>query len=68
MGAFFPECGNNFDVPQVQLPIFPAGFTHINSEVAFKKRCTTLTAICRCQCDGRAAFLCGQLVPSIPDY
>ena len=38
MGAFFPECGNNFGMPQVQLPIFPAGVTHINSEVAFQER------------------------------
>ena len=48
---FFPECGSNFTMPQVQLPIFPAGVTHINSEVAFEERdgrCTTLTAICRC--------------------
>ena len=33
-----PECGNNFGMPQVQLPIFPAGVTHINSEVAFEER------------------------------
>ena len=33
-----PECGNNFAMPQVQLPIFPAGVTHINSEVAFEER------------------------------
>jgi transposase-like protein len=38
MGVFFPECGNNFGMPQVQLPIFPAGVTHINSEVAFEER------------------------------
>ena len=38
MGAFLPECGNNFGMPQVQLPIFPAGVTHINSEVAFEER------------------------------
>jgi hypothetical protein len=25
-------------MPQVQLPIFPAGVTHINSEVAFEER------------------------------
>jgi hypothetical protein len=37
MGAFFPECGNNFGMPQVQLPIFPAGVTDINSEVAFEE-------------------------------
>jgi transposase-like protein len=36
--AFFAECGNNFGMPQVQLPIFPAGATHINSEVAFEER------------------------------
>jgi hypothetical protein len=30
--------GNNFGMPQVQLPIFPAGVTHINSEVAFEER------------------------------
>jgi transposase-like protein len=35
---FLPECGNNFGMPQVQLPIFPAGVTHINSEVAFEER------------------------------
>jgi transposase-like protein len=33
-----PEYGNNFGMPQVQLPIFPAGVTHINSEVAFEER------------------------------
>ena len=33
-----PECGNDFGMPQVQLPIFPAGVTHINSEVAFQER------------------------------
>src|SRR6266581_3436169 len=27
-----------FRMPQVQLPIFPAGVTHINSEVAFEER------------------------------
>src|SRR4030081_3566190 len=27
-----------FGMPQVQLPIFPAGVTHINSEVAFEER------------------------------
>src|ERR1700745_2610614 len=27
-----------FQMPQVQLPIFPAGVTHINSEVAFEER------------------------------
>jgi hypothetical protein len=32
------KCGNNFDMPQVQLPIFPTGVTHINSEVAFEER------------------------------
>ena len=32
------KCGNNFDMPQVQLPIFPTGVTHINSEVAFQER------------------------------
>ena len=26
------KCGNNFDMPQVQLPIFPTGVTHINSD------------------------------------
>jgi hypothetical protein len=71
MGAFFPECGNNFDMPQVQLPIFPAGVTHINSEVAFEER------------DGKVYYFNGHLpvsmrwtgglslwsaVPSIPDY
>src|SRR5271165_4901592 len=35
---FLAECGNNFGMPQVQLPIFPAGVTHINSEVAFEER------------------------------
>ena len=35
---FLGECGNNFGMPQVQLPIFPAGVTHINSEVAFEER------------------------------
>jgi transposase-like protein len=35
---FLPECGNNFGMPQVQLPIFPAGVTHINSEIAFEER------------------------------
>ena len=35
---FLPKCGNNFGMPQVQLPIFPAGVTHINSEVAFEER------------------------------
>ena len=25
-------------MPQIQLPIFPAGVTHINSEVAFEER------------------------------
>ena len=35
---FLPGCGNNFGMPQVQLPIFPAGVTHINSEVAFEER------------------------------
>jgi transposase-like protein len=33
-----PECGNDFGMPQVQLPIFPAGVTHINSEIAFQER------------------------------
>ena len=32
------ECGNDFGMPQVQLPIFPAGVTHINSEIAFQER------------------------------
>jgi hypothetical protein len=35
---FLAECGNNFGMPQVQLPIFPTGVTHINSEVAFEER------------------------------
>jgi hypothetical protein len=35
---FLLECGNNFGMPQVQLPIFPAGVTHINSGVAFEER------------------------------
>ena len=35
---FCANAGNNFDMPQVQLPIFPAGVTHINSEVAFEER------------------------------
>jgi transposase-like protein len=35
---FLPGCGNNFGMPQVQLPIFPAGVTHINSEIAFEER------------------------------
>jgi transposase-like protein len=35
---FWAGCGNNFGMPQVQLPIFPAGVTHINSEVAFQER------------------------------
>jgi transposase-like protein len=35
---FILECGNDFAMPQVQLPIFPAGVTHINSEIAFEER------------------------------
>ena len=35
---FLCGCGNNTGMPQVQLPIFPAGVTHINSEVAFEER------------------------------
>ena len=35
---FILECGNDLAMPQVQLPIFPTGVTHINSEVAFEER------------------------------
>jgi hypothetical protein len=28
---FSLECGNDFGMPQVQLPIFPAGVTHVRS-------------------------------------
>lgn len=35
---FLGKCGNYFGMPQVQLPIFPAGVTPINSEVAFEER------------------------------
>jgi hypothetical protein len=35
---FLGECGKHFGMPQVQLPIFPAGVTPINSEVAFEER------------------------------
>ena len=36
--AFFARMWQQFGMPQVQLPIFPAGVTHINSEVAFEER------------------------------
>src|ERR1700746_2601205 len=36
--SFGPKNWQQFDIPQVQLPIFPAGVTHINSEVAFEER------------------------------
>jgi hypothetical protein len=36
--VFFAGKWQQFGMPQVQLPIFPAGVTHINSEVAFKER------------------------------
>jgi len=35
---FFGRIWQQFDMPQVQLPIFPAGVTHINSKVAFEER------------------------------
>src|SRR5271166_3823669 len=40
-------------MPQVQLPIFPAGVTHINSEVAFEER------------DGKVYYFNGHL-PVLP--
>ena len=36
--AFFARMWQQFRMPQVQLPIFPAGVTHINSEIAFEER------------------------------
>ena len=35
---FLARIWQQFGMPQVQLPIFPAGVTHINSEVAFEER------------------------------
>jgi transposase-like protein len=52
---FLPECGNNFGMPQVQLPIFPAGVTHINSEVAFQER------------DGKVYYFNGHLPVFVHD-
>jgi hypothetical protein len=46
---FLAGCGNHFGMPQVQLPIFPAGVTHINSEVAFEER------------DGKVVYFNGHL-------
>jgi transposase-like protein len=49
MGAFFPECGNNFGMPQVQLPIFPAGSRTSTQRSPLRKR------------DGKVYYFYGHL-------
>jgi transposase-like protein len=52
---FIRECGNGLGMPQIQLPIFPAGVTHISSEVAFQER------------DGKVYYFNGHLPVLVHD-